>query len=83
MSAKEAQYVLGSQFAIWTEFISSVEHLEYMLLPRMAAFSEAVWSNSANKNFKNFTKRLNMGHFRRWKSNGMRFHPDYFEKSVY
>lgn len=83
LSAKEAKYVLGSQFAIWTEFISSVEHLEYMLLPRMAAFSEAIWSDSEDKSFENFTKRLNMGHYRRWKNNGVRFHPDHFEKSEY
>ncbi|WP_286761359.1 beta-N-acetylhexosaminidase [Salegentibacter sp. UBA1130] len=83
LSAKEAKYVLGSQFAIWTEFISSVEHLAYMLLPRMAAFSEAVWSNNNDKNFEDFTKRLNQGHYRRWKSNGIRFHSDYFDKSKY
>ncbi|WP_339655204.1 beta-N-acetylhexosaminidase [uncultured Salegentibacter sp.] len=83
LSAKEAKYVLGSQFAIWTEFISSVEHLEYMLLPRMAAFSEAVWSNRKDKNFTEFTRRLNMGHYTRWKTNGVRFHPEFFEQSEY
>ncbi|WP_227740341.1 beta-N-acetylhexosaminidase [Salegentibacter sp. BLCTC] len=83
LTANEAKYVLGSQFAIWTEFISSVEHLEYMLLPRMAAFSEAVWSKNKDKNFEEFTGRLNMGHYTRWKSNGKRFHPEFFEKSEY
>ena len=83
LTANEAQYVLGSQFAIWTEFISSVEHLEYMLLPRMAAFSEAVWSKNKDKNFEEFTGRLNMGHYTRWKTNGNRFHPEFFEKSEY
>lgn len=77
LNANEAKYVLGSQFAIWTEFISSVEHLEYMLLPRMLAFSEAVWSNSKDKNFTEFTRRLNMGHYTRWKTNGVRFHPEF------
>ncbi|WP_407690208.1 beta-N-acetylhexosaminidase [Salegentibacter salegens] len=83
LNANEAKYVLGSQFAIWTEFISSVEHLEYMLLPRMLAFSEAVWSNSKDKNFTEFTRRLNMGHYTRWKTNGVRFHPEFFEQSEY
>ncbi|MFD2832428.1 beta-N-acetylhexosaminidase [Christiangramia antarctica] len=83
LNTEEARYVLGSQFAIWTEFISSVEHLEYMLLPRMTAFSEAVWSSKDNKDFEDFTKRLNQGHYRRWKNNGIRFHPNYFEKSEY
>jgi hexosaminidase len=49
----------------------------------MAAFSEAVWSPSKNKDFKDFTQRLNQGHYNRWKSNGNRFHPEFFEKSEY
>lgn len=83
LNASEAKYVLGSQFAVWTEFISSVEHLEYMMLPRMAAFGEALWSNSKNRDFQNFKKRLNKGHYDRWKSYGLRFHPEFYEKSEY
>lgn len=83
LNKKEAKYVLGSQFAIWTEFISSVEHLEYMLLPRMAAFSEAVWSTPENKNFEDFKARLNQEHYDIWKQRGLRFHPEYYQKSEY
>lgn len=83
LNASEAKHVLGSQFAVWTEFISSVEHLEYMMLPRMAAFSEALWSNPENRDFDSFKERLNQGHYDRWKSNGMRFHPEFYEKSEY
>lgn len=83
LNTKEAAHVLGSQFAVWTEFISSVEHLEYMLLPRMAAFSETVWSNPEHKNFESFKNRLNQGHYNRWKNNGIRFYAEYYKLSEY
>lgn len=83
LSTEEAKYVIGGQFAIWTEHISSVEHLEYMLLPRMPAFAENMWSAPKNKNFSNFVERLNDMHFDYWKANGIRFHPKQYEKSVY
>jgi hexosaminidase len=83
LSSEEAKYIIGGQFAIWTEHISSVEHLEYILLPRMPAFAENLWSTTANKNYNSFISRLNQGHFDYWKSNGIRFHPKYYTKSVY
>lgn len=83
LTTQQAAHVLGSQFAVWTEFISSVEHLEYMLLPRMAGFSEAVWSNPDRKDFKDFKTRLNQGHYDRWKNNGIRFYAEYYKLSQY
>ena len=83
LSNEEAKYIIGGQFAIWTEHISSVEHLEYILLPRMPAFAENLWSTPANKNYNSFISRLNQGHYDNWKENGIRFHPKYYTKSVY
>lgn len=53
-----SKYVLGAQANIWAEMISTVQHLEYMALPRMLALSETVWSPEKNKNFENFYQRL-------------------------
>jgi hexosaminidase len=83
LNKEEAQYIIGGQFAIWTEFISSVEYLEYTLLPRMPAFAENMWSAPKNKNYIDFKKRLNQGHYDYWKANGIRFHPKYYKKSAY
>ncbi|KVV15146.1 beta-N-acetylhexosaminidase [Flavobacterium sp. TAB 87] len=83
LSTDEAKYIIGGQFAIWTEFISSTEHLKYMLLPRMPAFAENLWSTPRNKNFDRFIERLNQAHYDHWKANGIRFHPKYYKKSVY
>src|SRR5699024_7790142 len=62
----EQHHILGGQFALWTEFISSASHLEYMLLPRMPAAAESFWSPSGQKDFDDFVRRLNDGHFEGW-----------------
>ena len=83
LSKEESKYIIGGQFAVWTEFISSVEHLEYILLPRMPAFAENLWSHPKNKNYSGFVQRLNQMHYDYWKANGIRFHPKYYKKSVF
>lgn len=83
LSKEEAKYIIGGQFAIWTEFISSVEHLEYMLLPRMPAFAENLWSTPENKKYYRFIEHLNLMHYDYWKANGIRFHSKQYTKSEF
>ena len=47
-------HILGVQANLWTEFIKTPEHLEYMLLPRLLAISEVQWSIPENKNWNRF-----------------------------
>ena len=47
-------HILGVQANLWTEFIKTTEHLEYMLLPRLLAISEVQWSTPENKNWNRF-----------------------------
>jgi hexosaminidase len=35
---------LGSQFQLWTEYMPTPAHVEYMAFPRACAFAEVVWS---------------------------------------
>ena len=58
LDAGEAKYILGAQANVWTEFIAANEHLEYMVLPRMLALSEVLWSPKENKNYEDFYSRL-------------------------
>jgi hexosaminidase len=52
------QYVLGAQANVWTEYIGTPDYLEYMLFPRLLAFSEAVWSPAAGRDYEGFRRRL-------------------------
>jgi hypothetical protein len=44
LNAEEAARILGGQANLWTEYIATGAHAEYMLFPRLAALAEAVWS---------------------------------------
>lgn len=45
----QKKHILGVQANLWTEYISSDSHLEYMLLPRMLALSEVQWCKPEDK----------------------------------
>lgn len=49
--------VLGVQANLWTEYISTQEGLEYMMLPRLAALSETGWS-MGRKDWDGFRSRI-------------------------
>ena len=53
-----ASHVLGAQCNLWTEYIGTNEHLEYMLLPRMIALSEVQWCQPDVKNIERFEPEL-------------------------
>jgi hexosaminidase len=59
LSADQQHYILGAQGNIWSEYIPTDEHMEYMALPRATALSEVVWSQKEDKDFEDFKSRLN------------------------
>ena len=58
LTAEEAKYIIGGQANIWTEYIKTPAHVEYMAFPRMLALSEVVWSRPEDKNYEDFLRRL-------------------------
>jgi hexosaminidase len=58
LNAEEAKYIMGAQANIWTEYIETTNYVEYMLLPRMLALSEVVWSPKELRNYDDFSKRI-------------------------
>lgn len=49
--------IWGVQANLWTEFIGTISHAEYMLLPRLAALSETGWSYG-RKDYNGFLGRM-------------------------
>lgn len=60
LNKDEAKYILGAQANLWTEYITSPQQVEYMLLPRMIALSEVLWSNKEQRNYVDFVQRLTL-----------------------
>ena len=58
LTPEQKKHILGVQANLWTEYIPTAEHVEYMLLPRMAALSEVQWTAADKKDYKDFLKRL-------------------------
>jgi hexosaminidase len=66
-------HVLGSQGHLWTEYVPTPEHAEYMLFPRLCAIAEVVWS-SAERDFAEFERRLRE-HLRGLAALGVNYRP--------
>lgn len=60
LSEESAKYILGAQGNVWTEYIRTPSHAEYMSLPRMTALAEVVWSSKDQRDWIDFRDRLNM-----------------------
>jgi hexosaminidase len=58
---------------LWTEFVADEETAEYMLLPRLAAMAEALWS-PAGKDWPAFVGRLK-GLLPHYDAAGLRYRP--------
>ncbi len=78
LNAEEARFIMGAQGNVWTEYIDTPEHVEYMAVPRMSALAEVVWSPSSQKDFKDFKNRL-IAHFLLLDKKGINYSKSIFE----
>ena len=58
LTPEEAKHILGVQANVWTEYIYSTQHVEYQILPRMAALAEVQWLQPDQKDFDAFKERV-------------------------
>ena len=64
--------VRGTQAQLWTEYIATRDHLDYMAFPRTAAFAEVAWGTTTDVD--EFRHRLE-GHRDRLAAMGVRYRP--------
>lgn len=58
LTPEEKAHIKGVQANVWTEYIPSFSHVQYMILPRMDALSEVQWTMPEKKDYKDFYQRL-------------------------
>ena len=51
-------HILGAQANVWTEYISTEQHAEYMIFPRLCAMAEVLWTPPGKQDFTSFRSRL-------------------------
>lgn len=58
LTPQQAKHIIGVQANLWTEQVATLSHVEYMMLPRLAAACEVQWSNPEHKDYNDFVNRL-------------------------
>ncbi|MFD0767236.1 family 20 glycosylhydrolase [Mucilaginibacter lutimaris] len=56
LTPDQQKYIKGVQANLWTEYITTENKVEYMIMPRLMALSEVAWTPMANKNYKDFSE---------------------------
>ncbi len=58
LDPSRTHHVMGAQANVWTEYMKTGEHVEYMVFPRLMALAERVWSPQQHRDFDAFLSRL-------------------------
>jgi hexosaminidase len=64
LSAEDQKHILGLQGNVWTEYLSTSQHMEYMAYPRMFAIAEVGWTQGSKKDFEDFLARFGVQRMR-------------------
>lgn len=70
LSPEKQHFIWGAQANMWTEYMATESHVEYMLLPRICALSEVLWGTTAD--FTDFEQRLQV-HYEYFESNNWNY----------
>ncbi|OGD22654.1 MAG: hypothetical protein A2W03_16260 [Candidatus Aminicenantes bacterium RBG_16_63_16] len=58
LTPDEAAHIIGAQANLWTEYVPTPEHAEYMAFPRIAAIAEIGWTAQDKRDWIDFTYRM-------------------------
>ncbi|MDP3642641.1 MAG: family 20 glycosylhydrolase [Bacteroidota bacterium] len=81
LNAEAAKHILGGQANLWTEYVSDLEHAEYMTFPRIAALAEALWSPKEARNWEYFSHRIQQ-FMKRYDQMGINYSKSAFQVSA-
>jgi hexosaminidase len=81
LSKEQGKHVLGAQANLWNEFVTTAEGVEYMILPRMLALAEVVWTPLEQKDWNDFNQRL-QPHFRAFDQKGLHYSKGNFKVAI-
>ena len=58
IAAEKRHHILGGQGNLWTEYIPTSDHLEYMAYPRAIAIADVLWNHPADRDYAALVGRL-------------------------
>jgi hexosaminidase len=82
LAGAAARHILGGQANLWTEYVPTPKHVQYMTAPRIAALSEALWSPPEKRAWPDFTRRLTR-QLERYQQADINYARSAFQVSIY
>ena len=70
LTPQQQQRIIGVQATAWTEYMTTPQKVEYMVLPRLYALSEIAWTLPSRKDYTNFLEERLPVHLARLDSSG-------------
>jgi hexosaminidase len=70
LTPEENKHLLGGEACLWTENFATPARIEYMLLPRLLALAEVLWSPAGKKDYPRFVRKTE-AHFSRFQAAGI------------
>lgn len=74
--------ILGGEACLWTENVPTPQRVEYMLLPRLLALSEALWTPAGGKDYARFTRSVE-AQFQRWDAAGIGYAKSLYNPGIH
>jgi len=74
LPAAYTNFILGCEGPAWSEWIPSLQNLQFRVFPRLCAIAEVDWLPASQKNWTDFTNRLEF-HKQRLTRMGVNFNP--------
>ena len=78
LTPDEARHIIGLQANLWTEHIRTLDRVQHMVFPRLAAVAEVAWSPAAKRDWKDFEARM-QDQLGRYRALGIRYAQSAFE----
>lgn len=79
LTKEEVAYIQGVQANVWAEYMTTDEHMEYMIYPRLLALAEVAWTQPEKKDWERF-RRSALKEVKWLQENG--YHPFDLNKEV-
>ncbi|MNJ83575.1 Beta-hexosaminidase [compost metagenome] len=75
------RYILGGQANLWTEYISTMQAVEYQIFPRLVAMSEVLW-NRSKLPYNTFVEALSTIYLPQLKKDGINFSTSFLDPAL-
>ena len=79
LNENEKAHIKGIQANMWTEYVATFDHVQHMVLPRMAARAEIAWTPDGRTEYDDFVDRIVNGLLPIYTSRGYNYAPYAFK----